>query len=215
VDDTVWKREAWRLASIPDSMVVVANQRMFGGGVYSTAHARKARMIGRSERRIAGISVEPVSCRGRNKDGSIRWAESPARMPKRLSDPFHPGANSLCFAVQLAHLMGCNPIVAVGFTLQNGLSYFFGRNNPVTGTTTVYETKRALAWLRWYGEQWPGRLQLDPSFDGPVYEVAPRISADGLQALALPRPRASDVGGHQPDPPGGPTPQVEPVRHPG
>ncbi len=196
VDASVWKSEAPRLATIPESMVVVANRSLFGGGVYSTAHARKARMIGSRERRIAGIHIEPVKACGRNKDSTIRFAETPPRMPKRMADPFHPGANSLCFGVQLAHLMGCNPIVAIGFTLQTGLGYFFGRSNPVTGRTTVYETKRALAWLRWYNAAFPGRVLLDPSFDGPVYQVLPRITPDALQALT--RSPSADLGGHEP-----------------
>lgn len=183
VDFAVWKSEMHRLAAIPESMVIVANKQLFGGGVYSTAHSSKLRMVGRAERRIAGITIETAKAAGRKRDGSLRFAHAPPRMPKKLSDPFHPGSNSLCFAVQLAHLMGCNPIVAVGFTLQNGLGYHFGRSNPVTGRTTLYEQERALAWLRWYNATFPGRLLLDPTFDGPVYQVLPKISADELQAL--------------------------------
>jgi hypothetical protein len=212
VDVGVWKSESPRLVSVPDWMVVVANRNLFGGGVYSTAHARKARMIGRSERRIAGIRIAPAKAIGRKPDGSLRFVATPPCLPRSLSEEFHPSSNSLCFATQLAHLMGCNPIVAVGFTLQNGLGYHFGRKNPVTGQTTIYEQERALAWLGWYNAAFPGRLLLDPTFDGPVYSVLPRISADGLQALALPRPRPADVGGHDPEPPAGPAPQVEPVR---
>lgn len=200
----MWKSEAHHLARIPETMVVVANRQLFGGGVYSTAHARKMRMIGTRERQIAGITIEPAKFLRRRKDGTLQFADVPGRMPKKLSDPFHPGANSLCFAVQLAHLMGCNPIVAVGFTLQNGLGYHFGRTNPVTRRTTVYEVDRAVAWLRWYGQQWPGRLLLDPSFDGPIYQVLPRITADALQALA--RPRSPDQGREQPEQGGQATP---------
>lgn len=198
VDADVWKSESPRLAAIPDSMVVVANRGIFGGGIYSTAHARKARMIGQSERRIAGIRISPAKAIGRNPDGSLRFAATPPSMPRNIGDEFHPSSNSLCFATQLAHLMGCKPIIAVGFTLQNGLGYHFGRTNPVTGRTTIYEQERALAWLQWYNAAFPGRLLLDPTFDGPVYSVLPRISADGLQALALPRPRPAEVVGHEP-----------------
>jgi hypothetical protein len=70
--------------------------------------------------------------------------------------------------------MGCDPIYAVGFTLQNGVGYHFGHTNPVTKRTTFYEQKRALAWCEWHSKTFPGRVQLDPGFNGPIYDVFPK-----------------------------------------
>lgn len=199
VDAAVWKEESHRLASIPTTMAVVVNAAMFGGGIYSTAHARKARMIGRGERRISGINITPAKAGKRMRSGAMHYPPVTPFLPKRITEPFHPGSNSLCYAIQLAHLMGCAPIVAVGFTLQDGLGYHFGRTNPVTNRTSTYgdnQRERVLDWLRWHVATFPDRVLLDPTFSGPVYDVLPRITADALQALARSSP--ADVGGLQP-----------------
>jgi hypothetical protein len=210
VDASVWKSESSRLVGCPDSMGVVVGSNIFGGGVFSTAHARRLKMVGRGERRIAEIRIQPAHGAKRDQKGQIRFNVVPPFAPRSARDVFHPSANSLCYAIQLACVMGCSPIYAVGFTLQNGLGYFFGRSNPVTKRTTVYEQERALEWCRWHARQFPARVQLDPSFQGPVYDIFPKANFDEVQAPSGSRP--PDDRGQQPESPHADATQVEPVR---
>jgi hypothetical protein len=191
-------------------MVVVAGANIFGGGVFSTAHARKMKMVGQGQRSITEIKIKSLGGARRTKTGSIEFAVEPPYMPASISEPFHPGANSLCFAIQLAHLMGCSPIFAVGFTLQNGSGYHFGRINPVTKRSTFYEQKRALAWCEWHAASFPGRVQLDPGFSGPIYDIFPKANFDEVQEPA--GSHAADDGRHEPESADGHAAQEEPVR---
>lgn len=148
------------------------NKKLFGAGVISPAQSRLLRMIGRGEARRVEISIEDCSA------SQIK----PPRIPKSLEDPLHPGGNSLCYAVQVAHLMGAARIVAVGFTLQTGSRYQHEGGNPATRLETAKygNIKRPLSWLAWYCRKFPARMQLDATFSGPLYdqlpeEVAPRF----------------------------------------
>jgi hypothetical protein len=127
----------------------------------------------------------------------MKYDLMPPYLPTTFREDFHHGGNSVCFAIQAAHLMGANPIYLVGFTLQTGLGYFHGRTNPVTRRTTIYQTERALAWLDWYGKKFPGRVLLDPSFDGPIYSVFKKATFNARQTTA--RNELADSGGHQSD----------------
>lgn len=111
-------------------------------------------------------------------------------MPKSIRDAYHPSGNSLCYMIQTAHLMGCDPIYCVGFTLQTGTGYFFGRKNPVLGRTTIYDHNRAFDWLRWYGAKY-GRAVLWPGFQGPVYDVMETLDAEEATKLAEAKPALS------------------------
>ena len=179
-------------------MVVVAHSGIFGGGVFSTAHARRMRMVGSGERQITQIRIQPINGARRTKEGTIKFASVPPYMPKSAADLFHPGANSLCFAIQLAHLMGCSPIHLWGFTLDNGQGYDAFPVNPVTKKKTFYERERALEWLRWYQAAFPGRVFVDPrwasSSVGKVFSVEPCVHE--VQASSG-SPHADDRG-HQP-----------------
>jgi hypothetical protein len=113
-------------------------------------------------------------------DGKKRNAYSQPFMPQACTDEFHPGGNSLCYSLQLAWLMGCNPIYLMGFTLQSGSSYFFPGGNPVTRRSTLYDEHRSLDWLRWFEKSWPGRAKLVAGWSGPIYEVFSEVSCDEL-----------------------------------
>ncbi len=113
------------------------------------------------------------------EDGVRRNGHSLPFMPKSLADEFHPGGNSLCYTIQTAHLMGCDPIYALGFTLQSGSRYFWGdTTNPVLRRSSIYDERRALEWLSWYQKQWPGRVQLVEGWRGPVYDVFDEVKCD-------------------------------------
>lgn len=106
----------------------------------------------------------------------------PPFLPASLREDLYPGGNSLCYAVQLAHLMGAGRIVAVGFTMQSGSRYQHEGGNPVhrTELTRYGDISRPLAWLEWYCRENPNKLHLDSSFEGPLYErlhpeAAPRF----------------------------------------
>jgi hypothetical protein len=194
-------------------MVVVAGSNIFGGGVFSTAHARRMKMVGQGQRAITEIKIKPIGGAKRTKTGAIEFATHPPYLPNSAAEPLHPGANSLCFAIQLAHLMGCSPIYAVGFTLQNGVGYHFGHTNPVTRKSTFYEQKRALAWCAWYEAQHPGRVLLDPGFSGPIYDIFQKANFDANQERA--GSHAADDGGHEPESGNEHAAEEEPVRHDG
>lgn len=123
---------------------------------------------------ISEIAIGKVGGGQRDKDGQWRPTWVDPYLPKRITADYHPGGNSLCYMLQTAILMGCDPIYLLGFTLQSGAGYFFGRSNPVTKRTTIYDSDRALQWLRWLQERMPGRVFCDPDWAGsPVSEVFP------------------------------------------
>ena len=128
-------------------------------------------MVGRGERQMAEVAIRRHNMGMTLKGGRMVSNMHPPYLPEKLTDEFHPGGNSVCYGIQLAHLMGCNPIYLLGFTLRSGSNYFYGRQNPVTGRSTLYQAERALHWLRWYESQHPGRVRLFPGWDGPIYDV--------------------------------------------
>jgi len=161
---------------------VVANKSAIGGGgVYSVAGGKLARMVGKKLWPVAEIEVMRSRGGVRGKDGIFRAGWVDPFMPKKLTEPFHPSGNSVCYMIQLAHLMGANPIHLLGFTLQNGLGYQHGRTNPVTGRTTFYaDPERALTYLRWLNERFPDRIFCDPDWGNtPVGEVFQVRRAEG------------------------------------
>jgi hypothetical protein len=78
--------------------------------------------------------------------------------------------------------MGFSRILCMGFTLQSGLGYFFGRTNPVTRKAALYDEEVPLLWLSWYESQWPGRVRLLPGWSGPVYDVLQTEGFDDVEA---------------------------------
>lgn len=149
--------------------------------MFSVARGKHLRRVGDGKRVLTEIGIKQLKGAVRTRSGKISYAIEPPYLPTSLRQDLHPGGNSLCFAIQIAALMGASPIYAVGFTLQNGLGYFHGRTNPVTKRTTVYESERALAWCRWFSKEFPGRVLLDPSFSGPIYDVFPTFDPDSLR----------------------------------
>lgn len=141
------------------------------------------RMVGQRTWPVTEIMIQPV--RGmpgkvkRRGDRNVFEREAVAPfMPERITDLYHPGGNSLCYCIQTAHLMGCNPIYAMGFTLESGTGHFHGLDNPTTGRRSVYDAPRALDWLRWYAAEFPGRVRLLPGWQGPVYDALPTEALD-------------------------------------
>jgi hypothetical protein len=96
---------------------------------------------------------------------------SPPFLPERADQPFHPGGNSLCYALQWANLMGADPIYLIGFTLQSGSAYDWGYENPVTHRPSFYDVPRALDFCRFFEQQFPGRARLSSGYQGPIYDV--------------------------------------------
>lgn len=161
--------------------MVVLNKGVFGGGIYSTRGSRFLRMVGKQEAKPYLISIAKPQGFRKDTRGKHRLGITPPYMPKKITDIYHPGGNSLCYGIQTLHLMGCNPIIAVGFTLQSGSNYFFQGGNPVNKRkSTFYDTDRALDWLSWYQKTYPDRMLLDPSGNGPVYKVFRRATEDEL-----------------------------------
>lgn len=162
-------------------MVVLASQGVFGGGAYRTYARTLVRVLGkRASYHLVKFPIL-ITRGGRLIDGEwLATAQDPF-MPERADQPFHPGGNSLCYALQWAHLMGAERIFLLGFTLASGLPYEVGPLNPVTGKPSFYRTERPLDWLRWFERQWPGRAQLFPGWQGPVYDVFRVADLDQLR----------------------------------
>jgi hypothetical protein len=158
----------------------------------------QVRMVGGEQRTLSEIGISRLTGAHRAKNGTMSYALMPPFIPTTLRQDLHHGGNSLCFAIQIAHLMGADPIYAVGFTLQNGSNYFFSRTNPVTRKPTVYQHERALAWLAWYQSKFPGRVLLDPSFNGPVYDVFKKANFDARETTTGNEPPVDR--GHEPKP---------------
>jgi hypothetical protein len=176
----------------------VVNRGIFGGGVFSVARGRQVRMIGGPQRVVSEIGIKPLKGAHRAKDGTMSYAMQEPFLPRTLREELHHGGNSLCFSIQIAHLMGASRIYAVGFTLQTGSNYFFGRTNPVTRKATVYQHERAMAWCRWFESKFPGRVQLDPTFDGPIYSIFKKANFDAREATTVHEPPLDR--GHEPKP---------------
>jgi hypothetical protein len=171
---------------------------IFGGGAFSVARGMQVRMVGGEQRTLSEIGISRLTGAHRAKNGTMSYALMPPFIPTTLRQDLHHGGTSLCFAIQIAHLMGADPIYAVGFTLQNGSNYFFSRTNPVTRKPTVYQHERALAWLAWYQSKFPGRVLLDPSFNGPVYDVFKKANFDARETTTGNEPPVDR--GHEPKP---------------
>lgn len=188
--------------------MIVANSKIFGGGAYSVAGSNMLRMVGNKRWPIAGISIQPAA-KGvkRKKDGHLRREITPAFMPETFRDDYHPTGNSLGYMIQTAHLMGCDPIYCLGFTLANGTGYFHGLENPSTKKRSIYDSDRLFDWLRWYRRMWPGRAKLWPGWSGPVYDVLE--VADEAEVRRLLEASPADGEGHQPDAKRADVPPVE------
>jgi hypothetical protein len=177
-------------------MACVVSKHIFGGGVYSTTHNRLLKMVGSGQRKLCEITVQRRGRGIRLPNGVYRANMEEPYMPEKLTDPYHPGGNSICFMIQTAHLMGFDPIYAMGFTLESGSPYAFGRTNPVTRKASFYDGEVPLHWLRWYEARYPGRVRLMPGWSGPVYEVFQTEGFDGGTRLrSLRGDGSAEVGG--------------------
>ncbi len=126
--------------------------------------------VGKRRWPVSEISVKQLKG-GKIEKGVWRRPWADPYIPEKITDPYHPGGNSVCYMIQTAHLMGCDPIYLLGFTLSSGSTYFFGRDNPVRKRPPLYEVDRAIHWLSWYEERYPGRVRLVPGWDGPICDV--------------------------------------------
>ncbi|MCP4899957.1 MAG: hypothetical protein GY906_23560 [bacterium] len=166
-------------------MVIVASKRIFGGGPYSVVGSNQMRTVGSKKWPVAEISIGNAGNVVRRRNGTMMRTGVENCMPKSIRDAYHPGGNSACFMVQTAHLMGCNPIYMLGFTMQSGTGYFFGLENPATRKRSFYsDPERALSWLSWYQSQHPGRLKLWPGWAGPIYETLEVLDEEEAKRLA-------------------------------
>lgn len=161
------------------------------------------RTVGQRKWPINEIVIQRT--RGGVRDQKGRWRPTwiEPYLPEKITDPYHPSGNSLCYMIQTAHLMGCDPIYALGFTLETGGRYFFGDRNPVTRKPPIYDQDRALAWISWYQSRYPGRVRLWPDWSGPVYDVLEAVTDDEAKALFGAGSR------HEPDPSSSDVPAVE------
>ena len=183
VDKDVWRSESPNLAGCPDTMAVVASKGIFGGGAFSTTHNRRLRLVGRREWPVAQVSIQRAPASWRQNGKSAVHAMDPF-LPTGSAKEWSNGGNSLTYAIQLAHLMGCGQMFAVGFTLASGSSYFFARQNPATRKPSRYQEEIPMAWCSWFEKRFPGRVLLDPTFDGPIYSVFRKATSDAFQAAA-------------------------------
>lgn len=115
--------------------------------------------------------IKPVSHGGRRLGNAWHNTAMPPFLPARATDEFHPSGNSLCYAIQWALLMGADPIRLLGFTLQPGSPYPWGVENPVTHRPSIYQTERALDFLRFVEKTYPGRVRPLTGWEGPLYSV--------------------------------------------
>ena len=141
----------------------------------SLAYSRQLRMVGEGLGQPFEIEIGRIN-KLVKRDGKQMRAIAAPYLPKHLGEPFHPGGNSICFSIQLAHLMGARAIYLLGFTLQNGSRYFCGDRNPVLKRPAIYDSERACHWLKWYEAAYPGRARLLPGWSGPVYDVLQVVS---------------------------------------
>jgi hypothetical protein len=148
------------------------------------AGSRFSRMVGKNTVSVTEIEVQRITHHRKCPDGKMRPSIVPPFMPRSASEPYHPGGNSLCYMVTTAHLMGCYPIYAMGFTLKSGGGYFFNKVNPVTRRASIYDTDRAMDWLRWYEATYPNRVRLLPGWEGPVYSVFATEAPDAIERTA-------------------------------
>ncbi len=162
-------------------MVVVVNGKIFGGDTFSMKGSAIARLIGSKRVNPYEIFIERVKGIEKCSDGVMRNGVTAPFMPKSFKHEYHPSGNSLCYTIQTAHLMGCDPIYALGFTLKSGSRYFWGESkNPILNRGSIYDVRRAVAWLKWYEHSWPGRVQLVQGWAGPVYDVLQMVTCDAL-----------------------------------
>lgn len=161
-------------------MATVTHSRLFGAGVMSPAYSRHLRMVGEGVARPFEVEIAKIN-KLVMRDGKQQRAIVPPYMPEHLGKPLHPGGNSVCFAIQIAHLMGARRIFLAGFTLQSGSRYFFGQKNPVLHRASIYDSDRACHWLKWYEAQYPGHARLLPGWSGPIYDVLGAVSHDELE----------------------------------
>lgn len=150
---------------------MVANKHIFGGGPYSVAGGKMAREIGKPQRTMVEIKIKQRKAGRKVGPAQYRAGLEPPFMPEKPTDFYHPGGNSVCYLIQTAHLMGCDPIYLLGFTMQSGTPYHFGRINPVTKRGAFWDVIPPMDWLKWYEGRYPGRVRVCSGWSGPIYEV--------------------------------------------
>lgn len=169
-------------------MVALANAGIFAPGPYSQKSPNAAiRLVGKSYGySLATFRVKKLSGGRRMPDGYFERNLEPPFMPSSPQELFHPGGNSVCYAIQWGFIMGADPIFLLAFTLQKHGGYEFGPTNPVTrlGSGAKWRTElpvRPLHWLSWVEKTWPGRVRLLPGWSGPIYDVleTEKLSAAG------------------------------------
>ena len=178
-DGPVWKSESGRLAGLSPSVVVVAQAGIFKAGPYSARSPNVGtRLVGKTfNYELSTFEIKKLSGGRRMPDGRFVRDFEPPFMPSNPKELFHPGGNSVCYAIQWGFLMEADPIFLLAFTLQKGGGYECGATNPATRNQHGFMWKnadkpeRAMAWLKWVEKNWPGRVRLLPGWKGPIYDV--------------------------------------------
>lgn len=149
--------------------MVLTSQHIWGGSQYNTG-ARHLRVIGKNLPRIYNFKIRRGSGRMVRRGGRVDREIVASYFPSSYREPFHPGGNSLCFALQHAALMRAERVFLMGFTLDSGQPYHFGRMNPVTRKPSFWQAERPMAFLRWVEQERPGWVRLLPGWTGPLYD---------------------------------------------
>lgn len=186
VDAAVWNHQHTRISA--SSTVVLATTGIFGhGSFYSGKSPNVARQLGQNAPHIVHFRIQTPIGRG-YRDQATGFFHRPADPPRLVAspdEPFHFGGNSVCYALQWAHLMGASAVYLMGFTMQSGSGYFFMQGKP-TKASGVYEVDRANAFLRLVQEQRPGWVQLVDGWSGPIYDLLPSTTL--AKAFKPPKP---------------------------
>ncbi len=161
--------------------------------MYSAKSPNVARMLGKEGPHIVHFRIASPIGRGW-RDPATGFFHRPADPPHLVNtadEAFHFGGNSVCYAIQWAHLMGASACYLMGFTLQSGTGYFFMPEGQVpTKGSGIYETDRAIAFLRLVQEQKPGWLHLVDGWTGPIYDLLPTTTlaqAFGVKVTSKPK----------------------------
>lgn len=141
--------------------------------MYSAKSANRGqRLVGRKYKYDLVLwKTNPPKGGQRQRNGQFSRPLQPPFVPSSIAEPLHFGANSLCYCIQLAHIMGARTIYVHAMTLEQKQGYEHGPDHPLIPRHPGYENRHVLAWLRWYAENHPGRVKLVRGWHGPLYDA--------------------------------------------
>ena len=195
VDASVWNHQASKITA--SQTIILATQGIFGGGSYYSAKSPNvARFVGGEVPLKVFFKIK--MSQGGYRDPNTGFFHRPMAEPYLCSDPTQPfyfGGNSLCYALQWAHIMGASMALLMGFTLKSGSGYFFLPNGQKpTKSSGIYEMDRARGFLSVLEAQKPGWAKVVDGWEGPVYDLLPRTSLAMALGVAQRADRADHTG---------------------